>query len=146
MSPQAGAEKLQSSGSAPLSCAISSRGTVSAIPPPRTSPSLLCFSVPSSLLSGNTYWTIHSVSRSVVPTLFDPMDCGPPGSSVREIFQARILEWVAISFSIGPYATTIAQLLDLVLPPVYCVIWGVNLCFFMSDGKYPSHLVFMRIK
>ena len=28
------------------------------------------------------------------------MDCSPPGSSVHEIFQARILEWVAISFSI----------------------------------------------
>ena len=27
------------------------------------------------------------------------MDCSPPGSSVREIFQARILEWLAISFS-----------------------------------------------
>ena len=29
-------------------------------------------------------------------TLWDPMDCSPPGSSVRGIFQARILEWVAI--------------------------------------------------
>ena len=35
------------------------------------------------------------------PTLCDPMDCHPPGSSVHEIFQARILEWVAISFSRG---------------------------------------------
>ena len=34
-------------------------------------------------------------------TLCDPMDCSPPGSSVHEIFQARILEWVAISFSRG---------------------------------------------
>ena len=34
------------------------------------------------------------------PTLCNPMDCSPPGSSVHEIFQARILEWVAISFSI----------------------------------------------
>ena len=33
------------------------------------------------------------------PTLCDPTDYSPPGSSVREIFQARILEWVAISFS-----------------------------------------------
>ena len=32
-------------------------------------------------------------------TLGDPTDCSPPGSSVRGIFQARILEWVAISFS-----------------------------------------------
>ena len=34
-------------------------------------------------------------------TLCDPMDCSPPGSSVHGIFQARILEWVAISFSRG---------------------------------------------
>ena len=33
------------------------------------------------------------------PTLCDPMDHGPPGSSVHGILQARILEWVAISFS-----------------------------------------------
>ena len=33
------------------------------------------------------------------PTLCDPMDCSPPDSSVHEIFQARILEWGAISFS-----------------------------------------------
>ena len=36
------------------------------------------------------------------PTLCNPVDCGPPGSSVHGIFQARILEWVAISFSRGP--------------------------------------------
>ena len=30
---------------------------------------------------------------------WDPMDCRQPGSSVHRIFQARILEWVAISFS-----------------------------------------------
>ena len=35
------------------------------------------------------------------PILCDPMDCSLPGSSVREIFQARRLEWVAISFSRG---------------------------------------------
>ena len=35
------------------------------------------------------------------PTLFDPMDCSLPGSSLHEILQARILEWVAISFSRG---------------------------------------------
>ena len=33
------------------------------------------------------------------PTLCDPMDCSLPGSSVPGIFQARMLEWVAISFS-----------------------------------------------
>ena len=34
-------------------------------------------------------------------TLRDPVDCSPPGSSVHRILQARILEWVAISFSRG---------------------------------------------
>ena len=32
-------------------------------------------------------------------TLRDPMDCSPPGSSIHGIFQARVLEWVAIAFS-----------------------------------------------
>ena len=35
------------------------------------------------------------------PILCDPMDCSPPGFSVHGIRQARILEWVAISFSRG---------------------------------------------
>jgi len=34
-------------------------------------------------------------------TLYNPMDCSPPGSSVHGILQARILEWVAIPFSRG---------------------------------------------
>ena len=35
------------------------------------------------------------------PTLSDPMDCSLPGSSACGIFQARVLEWVAIVFSAG---------------------------------------------
>ena len=35
------------------------------------------------------------------PTLCDPMDCSPPGSSVRGIVQVRILEWVAMPSSRG---------------------------------------------
>ena len=34
------------------------------------------------------------------PTLHDPMDCSLPGSPIHGIFQARVLEWVAIAFSI----------------------------------------------
>ena len=36
------------------------------------------------------------------PTLCDPVDCNLLGFSVHGILQARILEWVAISFSMGP--------------------------------------------
>ena len=35
-------------------------------------------------------------------TLINPMDCSPPGSSSHGIFQARVLEWVAIAFSDDP--------------------------------------------
>ena len=34
------------------------------------------------------------------PTPSDPMDCSLPGSSVHGIFQARVLEWGAIAFSL----------------------------------------------
>ena len=41
------------------------------------------------------------------PTPSDPMDCSPPGSSVHGIFQARVLEWGAIAFSITGLDTEI---------------------------------------
>ena len=37
--------------------------------------------------------------RQSCPTLCNPIDSSPPGSSVHVIFQARVLEWVAIAFS-----------------------------------------------
>ena len=45
--------------------------------------------------------SMHAKPLQSCPTLCDLMDYGPPGSSVRGISQARILEWVAISFSRG---------------------------------------------
>ena len=41
------------------------------------------------------------LSRSVVSSSYSPLGCNPPGSSVHGISQARILQWVAISFSRG---------------------------------------------
>ena len=38
-------------------------------------------------------------SLQLCPTLSDPMDCSLPGSSIHGIFQARVLEWGAITFS-----------------------------------------------
>ena len=43
----------------------------------------------------------ESEVAQLCPTLKDPMDCSPPGSSVHEIFQARVLEWSAIAFYAG---------------------------------------------
>ena len=45
------------------------------------------------------YYLYAAKSRQSCPTLWDPMDSSPPGSSVPGSLQARILEWVAISFS-----------------------------------------------
>ena len=65
------------------------------------------------------------------PTLCNPMDCSPPSSSVRGILQARILEWVAISFltALGP------PLLQLSDGPVLQL--HVTAQFYLeSKGKY----------
>ena len=52
-----------------------------------------------------TYWHQLAMNKMKVtqlcPTLWDPMDCSPPGSSVHGILQARVLEWVAVLFSRG---------------------------------------------
>ena len=47
-------------------------------------------------------WNKVLVAQSY-PTLCNPMDCSPPGSSVYAIFQARIQEWAAIPFSRGSF-------------------------------------------
>ena len=47
----------------------------------------------------NQKWPMLSEVAQLCPTLCDPVDCSPPGSSIHGTLQARILEWVAISFS-----------------------------------------------
>ena len=42
---------------------------------------------------------VHVKSLQLCPTLWNPMEYSPPGSSVHGILQARILEWVAMLFS-----------------------------------------------
>ena len=44
-----------------------------------------------------SHWGVELLSH--VQLFCDPVDCNPPGSSIHGILQARILEWVAISFS-----------------------------------------------
>ena len=48
------------------------------------------------------YMKVKSESEvtQLCPTLCDPMDCSLPGSSIHGIFQATVLEWVAIAFSV----------------------------------------------
>ena len=59
-----------------------------------------------SLLSLFSYWFMELLYMCLLVaqlylTLCDPTDCSPPGSSVHGILQARILEWIAFSFSRG---------------------------------------------
>ena len=51
-------------------------------------------------LKGILTFCCHLVAESS-PILWDSIDCSLPGSSVHEILQARILDWVGISFSRG---------------------------------------------
>ena len=56
-------------------------------------------------------WKKESAVAQSCPTLSDPMDCSPPCSSVHGIFEARILEWVAISFSRGSWRLSACQMM-----------------------------------
>ena len=63
--------------------------------------------MPSNLLEASCLIT------KLCQTLCNHVDCSPPGSSVHGIFQAKILEWVAIYFSRG---SSLTQGLNLPLP------------------------------
>ena len=60
----------------------------------------------------------ESEVTQLCPSLSDPMDCSPPGSSVQGIFQARVLEWGAIasSDSVTKSCLTICDPIDYSLP------------------------------
>ena len=54
------------------------------------------------------------------PTLGDPMDCSPPGSSIHGIFQARVLEWVRVdSPKFQPFGL-LRSSLGLLVSPLSC--------------------------
>ena len=51
------------------------------------------------LESDSCIWKVKVLVAQLCPVLFCPMDCSQPGSSVLGVLQARILYWVAITFS-----------------------------------------------
>ena len=69
-----------------------------------------CFSRSCSSLGCNqfNYGVFHSDCAQAHLTLFDPMDCILPGSSVHGIFPVRILGWVAVCFSRGTWASCVS--------------------------------------
>ena len=66
------------------------------------SPALQVDALPSEPPGKPLYAAAAAKSLQSCPTLCDPIDGSPPGSSVRGIFQARVLEWGAIAFSEAP--------------------------------------------
>ena len=62
------------------------------------------------------------------PTVSNPMDCSLPGSSVRGIFQARVLEWVTIAFSYlctwVPWNVCVSVCVELVYWGTIILVWG----------------------
>ena len=58
------------------------------------------------------FWNKESESEVayLYLTLCDPVDCSLPGSSIHGILQARVLEWVAISFSRGSSRTWVSHI------------------------------------
>ena len=84
-------------------------------------------------------------------TLSDPMDCTPPGSSIHGIFQARVLEWGAIAFSVWEARTHLSVNRPVVsdslwhsnppgssvhgILPARILEWG---CHFLLQGIFPT--------
>ena len=76
-------------------------------------------------------------------TLCDPVDCSLPGSSIHGIFQARILEWVAISFSRGNVKTrceAVLQILESTSTRYFCSI-SYALCYNQLSSLSSSPLL-----
>ena len=81
----------------------------------------------------NIYWVLKKYESEVTqscPTLCDPMDCSLPDSSIHGIFQARVLEWVAIK----KYETLLYVLYIHSLTPL------IFTAFLLFLGKYPLSL------
>ena len=76
------------------------------------------------------------------PTLSNPMDCSPPGSSIHGIFQARVLEWGAIAFSKTILALPIwmpnclCKFKILNLKFVVLFDWGLNLPMISNTWEF----------
>ena len=70
----------------------------------------------------------ESEAAQSCPTPSDPMDCSLPGSSIHGIFQARVLEWGAIAFSV-----TVTYILERPGSRFICVFLSLSFCaWFLS--------------
>ena len=75
------------------------------------------------------------------PTLSDPMDCSPPGSSIHGIFQARVLEWGAIALALHTDFGLLQKIWYIVLlsflwEPLTMIL-HLNCCHHLSNSTPP---------
>ena len=95
------------------------------------------------LLQGMKVKSESEVAQSC-PTLRDPMDCSLPGSSVHGIFQARVLEWGAIAFSMDMYYSAIKK--NVLLFAATCIdLENIMLSEMSEKDKYSMISLICRI-
>ena len=85
----------------------------------------------------NGKWKVKSESEiaQLCPTLSDPMDCNLPGFSVHGIFQARVLEWGAIAFSIHMHIANV----------IYCIQSTLYMYIAYSLYTHIDYTLYMHI-
>ena len=82
----------------------------------------------------------ESEVTQLCPTLCDPMDCSLPSSSVHRIFQAIVLEWIAISFSRGSSWPRDGTWVSCIVDRCF-TIWAIREIFYRSYNS-PNYLLF----
>ena len=90
-----------------------------------------------------TFWVLVScvwVLVSCVQLFCDPVDCSLPGSSIHEISQARMLEWVVLSFSRGSSQSTSPAWQAAPLSPSLWTYLRIQLIFSFERVGPNSHL------
>ena len=92
------------------------------------------------LLGRKVITNLESEVTQSCPTLCDPMDCSPPGSSICGIFQARVLEWVVISFSRGSSQPRDRTWVSHIVSRCF-TIWAIRE---VTHYKYRQHIIKQR--
>ena len=80
-------------------------------------------------------------SRSVMSDSSDPMDCSPPGSSIHGIFQARVLVWGDIAFSMGSPKYLLNKRKKRIQP----MLTSIDFASFSSTSFYDHWLFFLGL-
>ena len=81
---------------------------------------------------------MRAMSPQACPTLCNPMDCSPPGSSVHGILQARILEWVATPSTRGSSRPRDQTCISYISCTGRWVLPTYHQCYFSHVGKFPQ--------